>query len=60
VAKTCTCWPQSSSRMGLILSNRFSPLAMLLLAIVMGVGMAGVGFNVAHDASTVGTHPIRA
>ena len=35
---------------GLILSNRFSPLAMLGLAIVMGVGLAGIGFAVSHDA----------
>src|SRR5258708_39759308 len=35
---------------GLILTNRFSPLAMLGLAIVMGVGLAGTGFAVWHDA----------
>jgi linoleoyl-CoA desaturase len=35
---------------GLILSNRVAPLEMLLLAIVMGVGMAGIGFCIAHDA----------
>jgi linoleoyl-CoA desaturase len=34
----------------LILTNRFSLLAMLGLAVVMGVGMAGIGFGVAHDA----------
>lgn len=34
----------------LIMSNRFSPWEMLGLAILMGVGMAGIGFSVAHDA----------
>jgi linoleoyl-CoA desaturase len=34
----------------LILTNRFSPWAMLGLAIIMGVGMAGIGFDIAHDA----------
>jgi linoleoyl-CoA desaturase len=34
----------------LILSNRFSPWAMLGLAVVMGVGFAGIGFSVEHDA----------
>lgn len=35
---------------GLILSGRFTSAEMLGLAIVMGVGMAGVGFGVSHDA----------
>lgn len=35
---------------GLILSGRFSPLAMLGLAVLMGVGVAGIGFGVSHDA----------
>ena len=35
---------------GLILSNHFSPWVMLLLALVMGVGMAGIGFGISHDA----------
>ncbi len=34
----------------LILSNLFSPLAMLGLAIVMGIGMPGCGFCIGHDA----------
>ena len=34
----------------LIMTNWFSPLAMLGLAIVMGVGLAGTGFSVSHDA----------
>ena len=35
---------------GLILSNRFTPWEMLGLAIVMGIGLAGTGFCVSHDA----------
>ena len=35
---------------GLILTGRFPPLAMLGLTVIMGVGMAGIGFSVAHDA----------
>ncbi len=35
---------------GLLLTNQFSPLAMLGLVFVIGVGMAGIGFCVAHDA----------
>ena len=33
-----------------ILSGAVEPLAMLGLAVVMGVGMAGIGFAVTHDA----------
>src|SRR5208337_4968255 len=33
-----------------IMSNRFSPLAMLGLAVVLGIGIAEVGFSVSHDA----------
>ena len=35
---------------GLILSNRFSPWEMLGLVVIVGIGMAGIGFSVAHDA----------
>jgi linoleoyl-CoA desaturase len=35
----------------LILTKWFSPLAMLGLAIVAGIGMAGIGFGIAHDAA---------
>ncbi|HSJ09766.1 MAG TPA: fatty acid desaturase, partial [Longimicrobiales bacterium] len=35
---------------GLIMTGWFTPLAMLGLAILMGIGMAGIGFAVAHDA----------
>lgn len=34
----------------LILSGWFSPGVMLVLAVLMGVGVAGVGFGVSHDA----------
>jgi linoleoyl-CoA desaturase len=34
---------------GLILSGHFSPWGMLGLAVLMGVGIAGLGFSVAHD-----------
>jgi len=34
----------------LILSGWFTPLQMLGLAILLGVGIAGIGFSVAHDA----------
>jgi len=35
----------------LIMTNWFSPLAMLPLAILMGIGFAGVGMGVQHDAN---------
>ncbi len=35
---------------GLIMSNQFTPWQMLGLAVLMGAGMAGIGFSVAHDA----------
>lgn len=35
---------------GLIMSGLFGPWAMLGLCIVMGVGVAGCGFSIAHDA----------
>lgn len=35
---------------GLILSNQFSPLAMLLMAIGLGLFSAFIGFNICHDA----------
>ncbi|MEM8485015.1 MAG: acyl-CoA desaturase [Bacteroidota bacterium] len=34
----------------LIMSNQFSIWAMWALAIVMGIGVAGIGFSVSHDA----------
>jgi linoleoyl-CoA desaturase len=35
---------------GLILSGLCSPPVMLLLAVVMGLGVAGIGFGISHDA----------
>src|ERR1019366_8495490 len=35
---------------GAILSNRLSLLAMLGLCVVMGIGMAGAGVGISHDA----------
>lgn len=34
----------------LIMSNQFSPWQMLGLAIIMGFGVAGIGFSISHDA----------
>jgi linoleoyl-CoA desaturase len=34
----------------LILTNRFGPWDMLGLAVLMGIGMAGIGFSISHDA----------
>jgi linoleoyl-CoA desaturase len=44
---------------GAILSGRFSLWAMLGLAVLMGVGMAGIGFSIAHDAlhGAYSSHP---
>jgi linoleoyl-CoA desaturase len=36
---------------GLIISNLFSPWVMLLMAVGMGFGIAGIGFSVQHDAN---------
>jgi linoleoyl-CoA desaturase len=43
----------------LILSNRVGPWPMLVLAIVMGIGVAGIGFGIAHDAlhGSYAAHP---
>jgi linoleoyl-CoA desaturase len=35
----------------LILSNKFSEFNMLLMCIIMGIGVAGIGFAVQHDAN---------
>ncbi|HKK44286.1 MAG TPA: acyl-CoA desaturase [Balneolaceae bacterium] len=35
---------------GLIISNSFSIESMVLLCLIMGIGMAGIGFSISHDA----------
>jgi linoleoyl-CoA desaturase len=50
VAKTLILLSVTFGAYGLILSNRFPPWQMLGLAVVMGAGMAGIGFGIAHDA----------
>jgi linoleoyl-CoA desaturase len=50
VAKTVLMVALTFGAYGLILSNRFSVWGMLGLAIIMGIGMAGIGFDIAHDA----------
>ena len=50
VLKTILLLTVTFGSYGLILSNQFSALQMLPLAILMGAGMAGIGFSVAHDA----------
>jgi linoleoyl-CoA desaturase len=50
VTKTVTLLALTFVPYALILSGRFSALAMLPLAMVMGVGLAGIGFSVSHDA----------
>src|SRR5271165_3110695 len=50
VLKSCLLLALTFVPYGLILSNRFSPWAMLVLAVIMGVGMAGIGFGISHDA----------
>ncbi len=50
VAKTLTLFVLCFGSYAAILLGGFSPLVMLLLAMTMGVGAAGIGFAVAHDA----------
>ena len=35
---------------GLMLTNRYTPWEMLGMAVLMGVGVAGIGFSISHDA----------
>lgn len=51
VAKTVILFIVTFGSYALILSGWLSPIAMLGLAILMGVGIAGIGFGVAHDAA---------
>ncbi|HEX9892291.1 MAG TPA: acyl-CoA desaturase [Gemmatimonadales bacterium] len=50
VAKTVTMLALTFVPYGLILSGQFTPAAMLVFALLVGLGMAGIGFSVAHDA----------
>ena len=50
VVKTIVLFAALVVPYGLILSSAFPPLAMLGLAMFMGVVVAGIGFAVAHDA----------
>jgi len=50
IAKTFALLALTFVPYGLILSNRLGPWSMLALCFVMGLGMAGVGFAVSHDA----------
>jgi linoleoyl-CoA desaturase len=50
VAKTVILLGLTFGTFALILTNQLPGLAMLGLAVVMGIGMAGIGFAVSHDA----------
>ncbi len=50
VVKTCIMLALTFVPYALILTNRFSGPEMLGFAMLSGLGMAGVGFSVAHDA----------
>jgi linoleoyl-CoA desaturase len=50
VVKTIVLLTVTFGSYALILSNQFTAWQMLGLAIVMGVGVAGIGFGIAHDA----------
>ncbi len=50
VVKTILILAMTFGSYALILTNAFSPLTMLGFVFVIGVGIAGIGFCVAHDA----------
>jgi linoleoyl-CoA desaturase len=50
IVKTVILFTVTFGAYALILSNQFTPWQMLGLAVVMGAGIAGIGFGVAHDA----------
>ncbi len=49
IAKTLILAVMTFGSYGLLLSNQFQPAAMLILAVIMGIGFAGLGFAI-HDA----------
>ena len=51
VVKTITLLAITFGSYALILTNWFAPWQMLLLAIVFGLGVAGIGFSIQHDAN---------
>jgi linoleoyl-CoA desaturase len=50
IARTVTALGLAFGCYALILSGRFSPAGMLVLSVLMGIGVAGIGFGVSHDA----------
>ena len=50
VLKTIILLTMTFGSYALIMSNQFAPWQMLGFAFMMGVGMAGIGFSVSHDA----------
>lgn len=50
VAKTITLLAIYGGAYGLIMTGWFGPAVMLGLCFIMGVGMAGIGFSISHDA----------
>jgi|KBSSwiStaDraftv2_1062776.scaffolds.fasta_scaffold35457_3 linoleoyl-CoA desaturase len=50
VAKTVILLGLTFIPYALALTNRFSPLTMLGFAVMMGIGLAGIGFAISHDA----------
>ena len=50
VVKTLLLFALTFGAYGLIMTNWFTPWQMLGLAVIMGVGVAGVGFSISHDA----------
>jgi linoleoyl-CoA desaturase len=50
VLKTVLLLAMTFIPFGLALTNRFSPLTMLGFAVIMGIGLAGIGFAISHDA----------
>jgi len=51
VIRTVVMFAVTFGSYALILTKWFSPPAMLGLAVVVGIGIAGLGFGVAHDAA---------